>query len=299
MQFEGEFVVETSPEEAWPYFTDTDILQDCAPGCKEIVLQSPSRARAKLEVGVGSVKPAFDVEAVVTEYDQPSRLEVEARGEASRNSFAVTAWQELGDNGNGTTTVHWGATAEVSGVIASLGRRAIESVTNKLVTEFFEDVQGHIEAGTPAEANLTAAEDADEEFEAPTVEGGVLAELLALVTGGDEQTDTGGRNHSIRSLSIGAIAGAVVILLWNRLRGGRGGIGYFLVGVAAGVIGKVLWDEYARGSPDMPEPEVPPAEADDEPTADEPEGATRSAPEASRADTDGEGMIDDPLDRLN
>ncbi|MFB6198805.1 MAG: SRPBCC domain-containing protein, partial [Halobacteriaceae archaeon] len=63
-----------------------------------------------------------------------------AGGDASRNSFEVVASMELNDNGDGTTTCTWSAEATVSGLLSSLGSRALRSVTERLVTNFFEDV---------------------------------------------------------------------------------------------------------------------------------------------------------------
>lgn len=291
MEFDGEFVVDSSPEDVWPYFTDPEILQDAAPGCKEITMLSPSRARATVEVGVGSVKPSFEVEAIVTECDRPHRLEVEASGEASRNSFWVQAWQELEDNGDGTTTVHWGATAEVSGIIASLGQRAIQSVTDKLVDEFFRDIQRHVDAGTPAEAKFEAAEEAGGN---PTVDralgGGVLTELLPKA--GDLFD---------RSRAPGTVLGGIAVLLWVRtvLRGDRGRRHwwYLVIGVLLGIAGKSLWDQRTRTAVDSVES---PAETqDDEPSEPEMESADEPADEPEEASTPDEGMIDDPLDRLS
>jgi carbon monoxide dehydrogenase subunit G len=89
MEFSGEFTVDGTPEELWEYVTDPDILMDCAPGCNKMVLQSPSHIVAGLTVGVGSVKPSFDVTGIVTECDRPNRVAIQATGEASRNSFTV------------------------------------------------------------------------------------------------------------------------------------------------------------------------------------------------------------------
>ena len=270
MEFEGDFVVDGTPDEVWPYFNDPDILQDCAPGCEELILESPSRLRATLSVSVGSVKPTFDVTAVVVECDGPNRLELRASGEASRNSFEVSAWQELSANGDGTTTVMWGANAQVSGIIASLGERALESVTRKLVDDFFTDIEEHITAGTPAEAKLEAVEEVDE----------VAAERLAPA---DEPIpgaplDVGGDNVG-RYVIAGVAVGALAALLWARFRrrrastgtdddsdaeadaesdadseadadsavtpsAGGGRLRYLFAGIVIGVVGKVLWDQY-------------------------------------------------------
>lgn len=223
MEFSGEFTVDGSPEELWKYFTDPDILLDCAPGCNKMVLESPSHIVAGLSVGVGSVKPSFDVEAIVTECDRPDRLEIQATGEASRNSFDVTAWQELHDNRDGTTTVSWQANAEVSGIIASMGERAIGSVADKLVNEFFQDLEEHVNTGTPAEAKLQPASSEDTAEIAEPTNGQATEPADAGVVGmavGKAVEITGGDGPSNRqSFATGIILGLLGSGLWRRLRG--------------------------------------------------------------------------------
>jgi carbon monoxide dehydrogenase subunit G len=240
MEFEGEFTVDGSPDELWKYFTDPDILQDCAPGCEELTLVTPSRILATLSVGVGSINPSFDVEGVVVECDRPNRLELQASGEASRNSFEVTASQELEDNGDGTTTVRWKADAQVSGIIASMGERALGSVSDKLVNDFFEDLQDHVNAGTPAESKFEAAsaEALDEAEHVPEVE--------AVADAVDAADTDGGRSGLVdtlveRDLGVGAAGG--------ESEDTGGGVFYVLSGVILGVTGKLLWDRY-RGTGD-------------------------------------------------
>ncbi|WP_238386811.1 MULTISPECIES: carbon monoxide dehydrogenase subunit G [Natrialba] len=163
LEFTGENEMEQSKDELWPYFTDTDVLAECAPGCKEMTLKSPHEIEAVLAVGVGSVKPEFDVDVVVTRADRPDALEMTAVGHAPRNEFETTAEMELLETDDGGTTVSWSATADVSGTIASLGGRALKSVTNRLVKKFFADMQQKADEGVDAESQLEAApEDADD-----------------------------------------------------------------------------------------------------------------------------------------
>lgn len=198
MEFDGEFTVEGTREELWTYFTDPEILRDAAPGIESMTLQSPGRITATIAVGVGSVKPSFDVDGVVVEADRPTRLEIRGSGEASRNSFEVTAWQEFQDNGDGTTTVVWKAEARVSGIIASMGERALNSVAERLINQFFQDIEDHVTAGTPAESrieaateaeiaeagyDLSAAEPAVPEGDAGGLVGRVVGTLVRLVQG--------------------------------------------------------------------------------------------------------------------
>lgn len=159
MEFEDEFESDHPPERLWQYFTDPDILAECAPGCDHIEQRSPSELEATIAVGVGSVKPTFDVDMTVTEAEEPNRLVMTAAGDASRNSFETVAKMNLVENGDGTTA-RWRAETDVSGLIASLGQRALGSVADRIVNNFFSDLEALADEGVPAESRIGAKEGA-------------------------------------------------------------------------------------------------------------------------------------------
>lgn len=161
MEFEGEFESDLPRDELWSYFTDPDVLAECAPGTDSIEMESPHDVTATIAVGVGSVKPTFDVEMVVTRADRPELLEMQADGNASRNAFDAVAEMDLQERDDGGTTAHWSAKTSVSGMIASLGQRALGSVTDKLVNDFFEDLEEAAREGESAESKLEAKPDAE------------------------------------------------------------------------------------------------------------------------------------------
>jgi carbon monoxide dehydrogenase subunit G len=165
IEFEGSFDSDHSREELWKYFTDPDILAQCAPGCDKIEMVTPSELETTVSVGVGSVKPTFDVDMVITETDRPELLVMQAGGDASRNSFETVAEMELVDNGDGTTTANWRAETSVSGLIASLGQRALNSVASRLINDFFSDLDDLAAEDVPAESKLHAKEEAEASLE--------------------------------------------------------------------------------------------------------------------------------------
>lgn len=165
MEFSGELALDKPPEELWAYFTDPDILAECAPGCKELTQRNESELDAVLSVGVGSVKPTFDVDVTVTRADHPELLEMKVSGADARNAFEAAAEMTLADDGDGGTEAAWVATANVSGLLASLGQRALGSVTNKLANDFFDDLEAKANDGVPAECRLEAAPNADATIE--------------------------------------------------------------------------------------------------------------------------------------
>lgn len=156
LEFSGEFELDLPPEELWDYFTDPDVLAACAPGVEEMAVVDDGQIEAVVGVKVGSVNPSFDVDVTVVEAQFPERLRMKAVGNANRNAFEGIARMELEETAEGGTISTWTATAEVSGRIASLGGRALGSVTSRLVDGFYEDLEAMATAGEPAESQLVA-----------------------------------------------------------------------------------------------------------------------------------------------
>jgi carbon monoxide dehydrogenase subunit G len=165
IEFDGEFELDRPPTELWAYFTDPDVLAECGPGVEEMNMVSASEVETVLSVKVGSVSPTFNVDVTVVEADEPHSLKMVAKGSASRNAFEATATMDLKDDGDGGTVATWTATAEVSGLLASLGQRALGGVTERLVNNFFEDLEAMAEDGADATSRLEGAPEEEVELD--------------------------------------------------------------------------------------------------------------------------------------
>lgn len=157
MEFSGEFTSSHERDVLWNYFTDPDALAKAAPGCSGMELVEPYRIETELSVGVGSVKPTFDVEVTILECDAPARLKMQAGGDAARNAFEATASMDLEETDDDGTHCVWSTEADVSGLIASLGQRALGSVANRLVNKFFTDLEALVESDHDPNPRIEAA----------------------------------------------------------------------------------------------------------------------------------------------
>lgn len=179
MEFSGEFeLTGVSPEEAWVVLSDPVAIRDAMPGCKfltrvddvedfnfddyepeadpatlpeadieavaERTFVEGGTYAALTQIGVGSVKPRFESEVTITEREFP-RMEAEGSGDASQSAFAMSSWMEIEETDEGSL-VGWGAEADVSGRIAQLGNRVLDPVADKVVNNFFGNVQEQMQA---------------------------------------------------------------------------------------------------------------------------------------------------------
>ncbi|WP_136601733.1 CoxG family protein [Salinigranum halophilum] len=173
MEFSGEFELEgVSPEDAWIVLSDPIAVRDALKGCRYITRIEDDdfnfdnyepeedietlpdadpdvvaeRAfveggvyAALMQVGVGSVKPRFETRVTIEERTFP-KMVATGGGDASNSSFEMESWMDIQETETGSV-VKWGTEADVSGRIAQLGGRVMNPVADKIVSNFFKNIQ--------------------------------------------------------------------------------------------------------------------------------------------------------------
>ncbi|AUV82427.1 carbon monoxide dehydrogenase [Salinigranum rubrum] len=173
MEFSGEFELDgVSPEDAWIVLSDPIAVRDALKGCRyitridgedfnfdeyepeedietlpdadpEVVAERAfvegGVYAALMQVGVGSVKPRFETRVTIKEREFPHMVAT-GGGDASNSSFEMESWMDIEETETGST-VKWGTQADVSGRIAQLGGRVMNPVADKIVSNFFKNIQ--------------------------------------------------------------------------------------------------------------------------------------------------------------
>lgn len=173
MEFSGEFELEgIEPEEAWIVLSDPVAVRDALKGCRYIVpieddgfnfdeyepeedvptlpdvdpdvvveraFEEGGEYAALMQIGVGSVKPRFETRVTITEREFP-RMVATGGGAASDSSFEMESGMTILETDDGSK-VEWWTGTEVTGRIAQLGGRVLNPVADKIVTQFFTNVQ--------------------------------------------------------------------------------------------------------------------------------------------------------------
>lgn len=179
MHFEGSFELEgMTLEEVWLGLSDPVLIATVLPGCQFLepvddpgnvdfetladraadVDQTPetlpeadpddvaARAfeagehyAARMQVGIGSIKPTFDTVVTIAERDLPA-MRATGEGHSSDSSFELDSWMTLSETDDGVE-IEWEADTDVFGRIARMGQRLLSPVANRLVNRFFKDVE--------------------------------------------------------------------------------------------------------------------------------------------------------------
>src|SRR5215467_2501232 len=157
MHFEGEQTINAPIDAVWAYFMDPNKVAQCAPGFKSMEILGPDHFKPTLGVGIGPVKATFTLDVTLEGLRPPNHAEVKARGVAAGSAVNITSAVDLEARDSTVTTMHWTADVAVSGTIASVGARLMESTAHKLTDRFFDCTRTQLEPPGSASSASSAS----------------------------------------------------------------------------------------------------------------------------------------------
>ncbi|TAL06091.1 MAG: carbon monoxide dehydrogenase [Chloroflexota bacterium] len=147
MEFSGAVDIQATREHVFAFVTDPNRVGSCGPGVESIEVVDPTHFRARAKVGVGFITARFVVDLEIAEQQPPDMAVIKARGQAPGSAVDALGRINLVDGPEpGTTTMLWAAEVNISGMIASVGARLIDSTANKMIGQTFDCMRAKIVA---------------------------------------------------------------------------------------------------------------------------------------------------------
>ena len=138
MELSDEITIAASRDRVYAGLNDPEILQQCIPGCEEIVKNSDTELEAKVVLKIGPVKAKFSGVVTLDPTGAPASFSLAGEGSGGIAGFAKGgADVELEEAGH-ETILRYTAKADVGGKIAQLGSRLVSSTSQKLARAFFD-----------------------------------------------------------------------------------------------------------------------------------------------------------------
>ena len=136
-QLQEKFTV-SNPDQAWGVISDVNKLVSCVPGAKVISAEGPTKAKAQIDVSMGSMAMKFSGPVEITEQDEGSKrvvVKAQAKEDGGQSNADGTVTIQIGGDG-GTVD----ANANVSGKAASMGEGTVQAVLQQLIKQFSANI---------------------------------------------------------------------------------------------------------------------------------------------------------------
>jgi uncharacterized protein len=146
MDFSGTQTISVPIEKVWTYLMDVNKVAACAPGFQSLETLGDEHWKAVISVGVGPVKAKFTMDVTRPEMHEPDLMVVKGRGKAPGSAVELTGRMNLSSVDENQTRMDWTAQVVVSGTIASVGARLLNSTAQKLTGQFFDCLRTKLQA---------------------------------------------------------------------------------------------------------------------------------------------------------
>jgi carbon monoxide dehydrogenase subunit G len=156
MNISGENVIAADQQTVWTGLNDTEILRQSIPGCEEFEEIGDNEYKAVIVTRIGPVKAKFNGTVQLGDFDPPNGYTLSGAGSAGSMGYAKANARVTLSPAEGGTRLKYDVDAEMTGKIAQLGSRLIESTAGVLAGQFFKRF-GTLVAETPEGAPAAAA----------------------------------------------------------------------------------------------------------------------------------------------
>jgi uncharacterized protein len=147
MEFSGSQTIAVPLEKVWAYLADVNKVAHCAPGFQSLEELGPEHWKAVVALSVGPLKAKFNLDVTRPDMREPDLMTVKARGKAPGSAVDLAGTMHLSSSTEQETKMDWSANVTVSGTLASMGARLMNSTSEKLTNQFFTCLKANLQAG--------------------------------------------------------------------------------------------------------------------------------------------------------
>lgn len=149
----GGHTVPASPEMVWQALVDPAKLASVIPGCHELDLVGENEYEAVVTLGVGPVSGRFKARIKLSDMDPPNSVMISGDLNGPLGSSRGSGHVSLAPSAAGTE-VSYDYEIEISGKVAAIGGRMLDSASRMVINQFFKRLTANF-GGSEEEAAVT------------------------------------------------------------------------------------------------------------------------------------------------
>jgi carbon monoxide dehydrogenase subunit G len=143
MHLEGSFQTPVPRITVWEFLLNPKEIAPCMPDLQSLDILGPDSFKAKVKVGLSVVRGTMDFEFRIADKVPPSSAKLIGSGRGVGSTVDLQTSFTLDEVGSGTK-VGWIADVTMSGIIAGLGSKLIDSTSAKMVEQVVENFRNKL-----------------------------------------------------------------------------------------------------------------------------------------------------------
>lgn len=158
MKISGQNTVNAPVQRVWDALLDPSVLVRTIPGCERLEETGANAYAMTVSAGVAAIKGTYDGTCTLSDLHEPASLTMKVDGAGAPGTIGATVAVSFGDNGDGTTLLHYDADAVVGGMIGGVGQRMLSGVSKRMAGEFFGNVEQALAGTLPSAAGPSGSQ---------------------------------------------------------------------------------------------------------------------------------------------
>ena len=138
MELSDEITINAPKDVVYAALNNPEILQQCIPGCEELIKHSETELEARVVLKIGPVKARFSGNVVLNTEGAPDAFSLSGQGNGGAAGHAKGGADVTLAEEGAATVLKYAAKAEIGGKLAQLGSRLVQSTAKKLAARFFK-----------------------------------------------------------------------------------------------------------------------------------------------------------------
>ena len=156
MQIKGEYNIPCDINSVWESLNDPEVLAQAIPGCEELERDGDNAFKANVTLKIGPITAKFSGNVKLQDLNPPYGYTLVGSGSAGNMGSAKGEAKVVLAEEDGGTKLTYDVDAQVTGKIAQMGGRLIQSTANVLAGKFFNKLI-EIISGEKVEAEGTSS----------------------------------------------------------------------------------------------------------------------------------------------
>jgi hypothetical protein len=145
MKIEGSHTLAAPRQRVYELLTDHHALAKLLPGCEKLEPAGADTYSVTMKLGIAALSGSYQGRVRLSEQKPPEGLRLSVQARAPGGVAEGSGSLELKEKG-GKTTVHYAGEVKVSGLLASVGQRLLDSAAKMVIAQFFKNLEKELAA---------------------------------------------------------------------------------------------------------------------------------------------------------